>query len=381
IAGIKNMELWARCRLKILNNPAQPFDELVYKCVALKIFDSKFLARFAFAIYTYGIPIDVRYDSTVYSLTEDDKRVLDAARTILRWNLSQEITYRIPSDLWPKIMELSKELEKRYGVEDIPLLLRNIPYKLAVIAYSFALLEGELEPSERHYKLAYEWLDFCARDIELDKYAEVQRTLRNLSDEEFSAINKALMEEMQSDIKLRGGTLQDSYIFRIIDYIVKHGKAKRDELAAFLETDEKTITRKVNILKGLGLLRSDKDGYSFTPKGVKFVKRWVGVVPDVPHVPGFGGQTPYEGAPNVSLSPKSGDMRDKHNNVISNTPSMADVIQGLRFKFTGGSLEEFLNAVMSLGLSRGEADSLFKMLLKEGKLALDPSGDWRWTDG
>ena len=39
-------------------------------------------------------------------------------------------------------MELSKELEKRYGVEDIPLLLRNIPYKLAVIAYSFALLEG-----------------------------------------------------------------------------------------------------------------------------------------------------------------------------------------------------------------------------------------------
>jgi len=47
-----------------------------------------------------------------------------------------------------------------------------------------------------------------------------------------------------------------------------------------------------------------------------------GVVPDVPHVPGFGGQTPYEGAPNVSLSPKSGDMRDKHNNVISNTPKL-----------------------------------------------------------
>ncbi|MEM2561500.1 MAG: hypothetical protein QXT06_04105 [Candidatus Bathyarchaeia archaeon] len=100
------------------------------------------------------------------------------------------------------------------------------------------------------------------------------------------------MEEMLSDIKLRGGTLQDSYIFRIIDYITKHGKAKRDELAAFLETDEKTKTRKVNILKGLGLLRSDKDGYSFTPKGVKFIKRWVGVVPDVPHVPGFGEKHP-----------------------------------------------------------------------------------------
>jgi len=60
---------------------------------------------------------------------------------------------------------------------------------------------------------------------------------------------------------------------------------------------------------------------------------------------------------------------------------MTDVIQELRFKFAGGSLEEFLNTAMSLGLSRGEADSLFKILLREGKLALDPAVDWRWTDG
>jgi hypothetical protein len=53
-------------------------------------------------------------------------------------------------------MELSKRLELKYGCEDIPLLLRNIPYKLAVLAYSFALLEGNVEPVERHYQLAYE---------------------------------------------------------------------------------------------------------------------------------------------------------------------------------------------------------------------------------
>jgi hypothetical protein len=309
IAGIKSMEIWARTRLKLLNNPLQPFDELVYKCVGLKMFDSKLIARLTFAIYTYGISVDERYDPAVSTLTTEEEAVLEAARTVLRWNLSQEATYTVPLSLWPKIMEYSKQLELKYGCEDIPLLLRNIPYKLAVLAYSFALLEGEAEPTERHYRLAYEWLDFCAHDIELDKYAEVQKMLHNLSNDEYRAISKALLDDIAKDVKEKGGTLRDTYLFRIVDYIVKHGKSRRDELAAYLEVDEKTVTRKVNVLKGLGLLRSDKDGYSFTPKGVKFVKQWLVHVSEVPDVPTFEGET-EKNTSNTCVTPKSGDMRD-----------------------------------------------------------------------
>jgi len=278
VHGIKSMELWARTRLKLLNNPPQPFDNYVYKCVALKMFDSKLIARFTFAIYTYGVSVEERYDSQIFALSEKEEEVLRAARIVLRWNLSRETVYVVPRELWPKVMELSKRLELKYGCEDIPLLLRNIPYKLAVLAYSFALLEGEVRegevrPTERHYQLAYEWLDFCARDIELDKYAEVQRLLQGLSDEEYERIRDVIEEEIDRE---HGGTREDSHLYRFIEYLVKHpSPVQASELAAYLEVDERTVMRKAKLLKGLGLLRSDKRGYSFTPKGVRFVKRWL----------------------------------------------------------------------------------------------------------
>ena len=310
MAGIKSMEIWARTRLKLLNNPVQPFDELVYKCVGLKMFDSKLIARMTFAIYTYGVSVDERYDPTVSTLSADEERVLEAARTVLRWNLSREITYTVPLSLWPKIMEYSKQLELKYGCEDIPLLLRNIPYKIAVLAYSFALLEGETEPTERHYRLAFEWLDFCARDIELDKYAEVQRALRNLNDEDYAKICKVVEEDIAKDVKEHGGEREDSYLYRFMDYLVKHGTARCDELAAYLEVDERTVRRKAQLLKGLGLLRSSKDGYTYTPKGVKFVKKWLSHVRDVRDVTTSKGHTRVEGAPEASLTLESGDMTD-----------------------------------------------------------------------
>jgi DNA-binding transcriptional ArsR family regulator len=281
VHGIKSMELWARTRLKLLNNPPQPFDNYVYKCVALKMFDSKLIARFTFAIYTYGVSVEERYDSQIFALSEEEEEVLRAARIVLRWNLSRETVYVVPRELWPKVMELSKRLELKYGCEDIPLLLRNIPYKLAVLAYSFALLEGEVRegevrPTERHYQLAYEWLDFCARGIELDKYAEVQRSLQGLSDEEYEKIRDVIEEEIDRETREHGGTREDSHLYRFIEYLVKHpSPVQASELAAYLEVDERTVMRKAKLLKGLGLLRSDKRGYSFTPKGVRFVKRWL----------------------------------------------------------------------------------------------------------
>jgi hypothetical protein len=296
VTGIKQMELWARARLKLLNNPPRPFDELVYKCVALKMFDPKLIARFTFAVYTYGVSIDERYDPSISSPTPEEEKVLEAARTILRWNLSKETVYEVPRELWPKVMELSKELELKYGCEDIPLLLRNIPYKLAVLAYSFALLEGEVEPAERHYQLAHEWLDFCARDIELDKYAEVQRELHGLSDEEYEKLRKAIEEEIEEEVKEHGGGREDSYLYRFIDYLVKHGKARCDELAAYLEVDESTVKRKARLLKGLGLLYSSKSGYALTPKGVKVIRRWLCLAPGAPNATTSGGEGPVREA-------------------------------------------------------------------------------------
>jgi len=62
-----------------------------------------------------------------------------------------------------------------------------------------------------------------------------------------------------------------------------------------------------------------------------------------------------------------------------NPPGLSDVIQKVRLAFQGGSLEEFLSVCMCLGLSREEADSLLKILLKDGYLALGPDGGLEWV--
>lgn len=123
------------------------------------MYDPKLIARFAFVMFTYGVSTEERYNTGISQPLPDDDKLLNEVRTILRWNLSQEVTYTVPENLWPKIMEYGRLLEERYGCEDIPLLLRATSYKLTCIAYSFALLEGSTEPTERHIELAYRWLD------------------------------------------------------------------------------------------------------------------------------------------------------------------------------------------------------------------------------
>ncbi|PUA32958.1 MAG: hypothetical protein B9J98_03480 [Candidatus Terraquivivens tikiterensis] len=316
ITAIRSLELWARCRLKLLNNPAQPFDEMLYRCTALKMFDSKLIARFTFAVFTYGVSTEERYTDEIIDPKPEDDELLKHARTILRWNLSRETTYEVRRELWPIIMRYGKELELRYGCEDVPLLLRAIPYKLACLAYSFALLEGYDEPEERHVRLAYEWLDFCAKDIQLDGYAEWWRSQHELSDVEYEACKARIEQEIQADMREHGGGMEETVFFKMIEYIAKNEKGQRDEIAAYANVDPDTITRKARVLKGLGLLRSDKDGYRFTAKGVRFFKRWLQELPSIAHVGhaatlrGQGGIWDECPAPQGGLSPKSADIAD-----------------------------------------------------------------------
>ncbi|GEM_PF-2768999 len=279
ITGIKSGELWARTRLKILLNPQKPFEELVFKCTALKIFDHKFIARLCYVIFTYGVSIEERYNPNIEALTEKEKEILNAAVTVLKWNLSREVTFEIkPSPLWNKIMELSKKLEEKYGIEDIPLLLRNIPYKLATLTYCFMLLNGYDKPSEKHVELAYNWLDYCAKDIELDRYVEVQRQIRELSEEEYEEIKSKIERKIENEIQLMGGDIEDSNLYKIITYLMKHQQVQRDELCAYLECGKHTVTEEIKFLKGLGLVKSSRNGYEFTAKGVRFIKKWLNLM-------------------------------------------------------------------------------------------------------
>lgn len=383
ITAIRNAELWARCRLKLLSNPVQPFDETLYKCTALKVYDPKLIARFTFALFTYGASAEERYSKNITKLQHGDAELLDAARIILKWNLSREVTFTVPADLWLTIMEQGKKLEKVYGCEDVPLLLRANPYKLSVLAYAFALLEGYVTPEIRHVQLAYKWLDFCAGDIELDKYVEWWKSQHELSDREYEASKKQITSEMDADAKLHGGSIKESYTFKLIEYLAKNEKGQRDEVAAYLSVDAKTVSRKANLLKGLGLLRSDKDGYHFTAKGVRFFKRWFKKhhVPNAPDVPTSEGQRQFEidstSKQEASLTPESGDMRGIGD---MESLSLGELLHVLKDKWTTGFKEDFIKLAAEIGgLSKLDAEKLFNRQVEEGHILMDPDGYWKWV--
>jgi hypothetical protein len=48
-----------------------------------------------------------------------------------------------------------------------------------------------------------------------------------------------------------------------------------EEIAAALDVADKTVKRRARDLKGLGLIKSGMQGYFLTPKGVRFLKRWL----------------------------------------------------------------------------------------------------------
>jgi hypothetical protein len=302
LSTIKSCELWGRTRLKLLSNPAMPFDQHLHKCVALKVYDSKFIARFTFVTFTYGEKPDVRYDPKIEELSEKDQAVLNAAWNVLRWNLSQEVTYTVPVKLWPKIMEYSKQLELTFGNEEIPLFLRANPHKVATLAYCFALFEGT-EPTERHVEQANQWLTECGVDMEMDEFTEEWKKEHTLSEEEYSGLKLAIEAQTSFDMKEHGGELRDSELFKFFEYIARRGQAQMEEIAAAASLSDQTVKRRAKEMKGLGLIQSSIRGYFFTPKGVRFYKRWLRGL-NGPNGLTFKGHKPFGGG-KVPETPKT----------------------------------------------------------------------------
>ena len=274
LSTIKSCELWARARLKLLNNPAIPLDQHLHKCVALRAYDPKFIARFTFATFTYGVEPEIRYNPGIQKLTEEDEVLLNASWNVLRWNLSQEITYTVPLELWPKIIDLSKKLELKFGNEEIPLFLRANPHKIATLAYSFSLFEGT-EPAERHVEQAYQRLVQCGTEMELDEFTAQWIQEHRLSNEEYEAIANTVTVRMAEEMRESGGGLEENTLAGFLSYVARHGEAQMEEIAASLNVGNRAVKSRARELKGLGLIRSSRKGYFFTAKGVRFYKRWL----------------------------------------------------------------------------------------------------------
>jgi hypothetical protein len=118
-------------------------------------------------------------------------------------------------------------------------------------------------------------LDFCAKDIELDEYTELWKRQHELSDQDYADLKKAIEGQMQEDVDVHGCSIEETTLYKLVEYLAKNEHGQRDEIATFANESSDTIQRRARFLKGVELLRSDKSGYRFTAKGVRFFKRWL----------------------------------------------------------------------------------------------------------
>ncbi|MEM4704528.1 MAG: hypothetical protein QXJ02_05620, partial [Candidatus Bathyarchaeia archaeon] len=75
--------------------------------------------------------------------------------------------------------------------------------------------------------------------------------------------------------------------------------------------------------------------------------------------------------------------REKHKQeslaIFRQASTIQEVIEQIRFKFSEDTKEKFQQLAIQLGgLTENEAEHLFNQLVDEGKLAMTPTGLWRW---
>jgi hypothetical protein len=176
-------------------------------------------------------------DKAKEALTEEEEHLLEAAKTVMRWNLAHEVTFEVQHNLWSLVMELSKELETKFGNEEIPLFLRANPHKISSLAYCFALLEGA-EPGERHIQLAYDWLVRCGLDMELDEFTELWKSENHLKDSEYEMLTGKLNQKIRDELEGAGGEVKDTTWFNFLSILEKVRKLrwKRLQLPLMLPT-------------------------------------------------------------------------------------------------------------------------------------------------
>ena len=175
----------------------------------------------------------------------------------------------------------------------------------------------------------------------------------------------------------------------MIEYVAKNTPATRDEVAGHIGMVPQSVSKKAQLLKGLGILRSDKDGYHFTAKGVRFLRRWLPErrqVTDVTDATGLGrtkdlpqesGEVKTLGSPPGGLIGRIGrldkptpDGRQTPSGKMPETPRavkpQADFEDAAHVR---GNLREKLNIVLHVIKETqeptGTSDKTLKKLLEE----------------
>jgi hypothetical protein len=282
---IANGEAECRTRTIFLTNCKgdKILDEWMYGCESLKeLFDAPDIRRFDFALFLSASDVDKTLVNRLNELKQSSDQIVTAEiiRTSVFWAWTRKPEQIVIGDAVTKvILESSNLLAEKYGAAtNVPLANpSDLRMKITRLSVAYAALRCSTDETfenvvvtEGCVKTIVSFLDriYSHQNCSLDKYAEVQKHLNILTDEEYEEIKRGIIEQITNEEqKDRSSTMEILKTFMI------HNKIKGVDLAEQIDVERDYLTQKIRFFRKYNLIDSDNHGYFKKPKFVKFLRR------------------------------------------------------------------------------------------------------------
>ena len=272
----------SQTRLIMIGNPKKDtvMDEYSFGCDAMtSLFQPTIIRRIDMAIFAnYN---DIENSSILNKEYEPPSEGAKVTRKMLQslifwaWNLTSdkiEFTQEATKVCLSEAISLSTKFGK---TTEIPIVTESdMRNKLARIATAFATLNvstndmfDKLIINPCHVEAASFFLDsvYSDKSCELDKRSSISLKHHQLND--YEDIKNAFVKKKESEI--RGGKFS-----KVIQAIYEEQTIRRDDLAEQTGYEVDGLKKVIAFLKRFQLIRSDKNGYSKTPKMNRFMRRF-----------------------------------------------------------------------------------------------------------
>lgn len=282
---IANGEAECRTRTIFLTNPRgdKILDEWMYGCESLKeLFEAPDIRRFDFALFLSASDVDRALVNRLNELKQTSEQLVtaDVLRTSVFWAWTRKPEQVIiDAAVTQTILDASNKLADKFGMAtNVPIANpSDLRLKIARLSVAYAALRCSTDETlenvvvtEGCVQTIVEFLDriYSHQNCSLDKYAEVQKHLNLLTEEEYFQIKQGILEQIKNEgMKDRSSTLELLKTFMI------HNRIKGIDLAEQIDVEREYLTEKIRFFRRFNLLDSDNHGYFKKPKFVKFLRR------------------------------------------------------------------------------------------------------------
>ena len=282
---IANGEAECRTRTIFLANPRDNriIDEWMYGCESLRdLFEAPDIRRFDFAIFLSASDIKKDLINRLFEGIEkkEQKITCDVIRTSVFWAWTRKPhQIIIDSNVTQDILDASNHLADKYGAAiNTPLCnSADLRLKIARLSTAYAALRCSTDETfenivvtEGCVKTIVAFLEkiYSHQNCSLDKYADVQKQLNILSEEEYQEIKAKILAQIENEEEKERHTTKE-----LIKTFMVHNRIKGVDLSEQIDVSKDYLSEKIRFLRRYNLLDSDNRGYFKKPKFVKFLRR------------------------------------------------------------------------------------------------------------